>query len=66
MLGRPHQIKGTAVDGRVVIDPGTTPPASGSYRVLVGDATRVAVVDGDELQVAATDGAVVVRFLDVA
>jgi hypothetical protein len=50
----------------VVIDPGTTPPASGSYRVLVGDSTRVAVVDGHELRVATTNGAVVVQFLDVA
>jgi predicted aconitase with swiveling domain len=66
VLGRPHQIRGTAVVGRVVIDPGTTPPASGSYRVLVGDSTRVAVVDGHELRVATTNGAVVVQFLDVA
>jgi riboflavin kinase / FMN adenylyltransferase len=64
VLGRTHQVRGTAVDGRVVIEPGSTMPAAGRYRVLIGDAAHLAIVDGSEVRVTATDRAVVVHFLD--
>jgi riboflavin kinase/FMN adenylyltransferase len=61
LLGRPHQVEGTVVNGRILVND-VVLPRPGRYRVLVNDTPAIANVVSGELRIPG-EGRLVVRFL---
>jgi hypothetical protein len=61
LLGRPHQVEGTVVNGRILVSD-VVLPRPGRYRVLVNDTPAIANVVSGELRIPG-EGRLVVRFL---